>query len=306
MLAAAAVLVGIVLLAYASDQFVIGAARVARLRNLPPVVVGVVIIGFGTSSPELLVSVLAAIEGEPGVAIGNVVGSNLANLTLLIGVGAAMVTLEVNRDTVRREAVLAIIATAAFGLAVQGGGLTRLEGAALSVAMVAVLAYVVYAAASDDMEHEPDPESGIGREALRLLLGLAGTIAGAQLLLSGALELADRAGLSAGFVGATLVAMGTSLPELVTVIQSARRKATGLIVGNLLGSNLFNSLGVAGAIGLAGGTGIDDAPITGLAVIASIVAAVAAGIAMWTDYRVTRREGVVLVLAYVILVPILA
>lgn len=307
--AIAAVIAGVGLLAVASDQFVVGAARIASLRNLPPLIVGVVIIGFGTSSPELLVSVLAAIDDEPGVAIGNVVGSNLANLTLLMGVGATIVTLHVDSRTVRREATLVILATVGFGIAVQGGGIERWEGVLLLIAMAAVLVFVTRGDPGDPIDElaiAAPGRTGMGVESVRVVLGLVGTVAGAQALLFGALELADRAGLSAGFVGATLVAVGTSLPELVTVIQSARRGEPDLIVGNLLGSNLFNALAVGGAIGIVGGVGIDNPSITTIAVIAAAAAAVVTGVAMRTGLRVSRREGVALVLVYVALVPVLA
>lgn len=304
-LALAALLGGIAVLGFASDQFVVGAARIARLRGISPLIVGVVIIGLGTSSPELLVSILAAIEGEADVAVGNVVGSNLANLTLLMGVGAAIATLATDSRTVYREATLVVVATIAFAFVVQGGGIDRWEGAGLLAAMAVALFLVT----REDDHHMTDPtpsgDDRIGVEVVRVLLGLIGTVASAQALLWGALDLADRADLAAGFVGATIIALGTSLPELVTVVQSARRDQPELILGNLLGSNLFNTFAVAGAVGVIDGTGIEDGPVTSVGVIAAVAAAVVTMIAMRTGFRVSRREGIALVVAYVVLVPIL-
>lgn len=311
----AAMAVGIIALAWSADQFVIGAARVALLRRVPALVVGVVIVGFGTSAPELLVSALAVVDDQTEVAVGNVVGSNLANLTLLLGLGAIIVPLSVQSRTIRREAPIVVAATVAFAIAVQGG-IQWWEGVALVVALAASLVLI-----SRQQPAQPDNGDVVGAEvtdladaghhrmapeALRTAVGLAGTVASAQLLLWGALRIADESGLSGGFVGVTLVAIGTSLPELVTVIQSARRRQTDLIVGNLLGSNLFNALAVGGVIGILGGPAVDDAGLTVVAPIAAIAAAGLAAMAMATRHTVTRIEGLCLVALYACAVPLLA
>ncbi|MDW3212499.1 MAG: sodium:calcium antiporter [Ilumatobacteraceae bacterium] len=308
--ALAALFIGAGVLAVAADQFVIGAARVALIKQVPALVVGIVVVGFGTSAPELLVSVLAVVGDEPEVAIGNIVGSNIANLSLLLGVGALLVPLAVDSRTVRREAMLVVAATVGFGLAVQGGGIGRIAGVGLLAAMVAVLVVVIRTSTDDPLgtdviEFSDTTEHRLARETGRLVIGLAGTLGAAQLLLWGAIDLADRAGLSGGFVGATLVAVGTSLPELVTVVQSARRSETDLIVGNLLGSNLFNALVAGGVVGLIGGPRIDNQSLTAVAVIASIAVACLAALAMRSSYVVSRREGIILVAAYAVVVPLL-
>ncbi len=310
LLAVVVLLVGIGLLAGAADQFVIGAARLALIRNVPALLVGVVIVGFGTSAPELLVSALAAAGGEPEIAIGNIVGSNIANLALLLGIGALLVPLATTSGTVRREAPITVGAMVLFGVVVQGG-INRLEGAVLLVAMALVLFAVTRYSPGDpigpDVVELTDPSHHrLGTEVLRTVLGLAGTIVAAQLLLWGAVDLADRAGLGSGFVGASLVAIGTSLPELVTVIQSARRAETDLIVGNLLGSNLFNALTVGGVTGLIGSSALDAPKLTSYGVGATIVVATAAALAMATDHRVSRREGVAMILAYLAAMALLA
>jgi cation:H+ antiporter len=303
-----ALVVGVGLLAWASDQFVIGAARLAVIRRIPPIVIGVVIVGFGTSSPELLVSSLAAVRGEPEIAVGNIVGSNLANLTLILGTGVMLLPLAVTSQTVRREAPLTVMAMVLFALLVQDGiGVS--EALVLLVVMVGALLAVARRRPGDPLGGEAvdlaGPAPTLSRELVRTLAGLAGTLAGAQLLLWGAVDLADRAGLSQGFVGATLVAIGTSLPELVTVIQSARRGEGDLILGNLLGSNLFNALVVGGATGLLGPGTLDAPALSGFAAVAAVGVALVVWGMMRTGRRIDRWEGAILVAGYVAVVPFL-
>lgn len=302
---------GIGLLAFAADQFVLGASRVALIKRVRPLVVGVLIIGFGTSLPELLVSWIAAAGEQAEIAIGNIVGSNLANLSLLLGVGAAMVPLVVDSRTVRQEATLAFGAAILFAGVVQGGGITPFEGGLLLAVMIGTVFRVTRRSPGDPLGPETvelaEPTAHrLGVEVGRTALGLVGTVGGAQALLWGAVDLAGRAGLSSGFIGATIVAVGTSLPELVTVIQSARRGETDLIVGNLLGSNLFNALVVGGVVGLTRSAVIDDAGLTVVAPLAVVLISLAALIAMRTERTVTRTEGLVLIAGYAVIVPFLA
>lgn len=303
------VVVGLVLLAVASDQFVIGAARLSVLSRVSPVVVGVVVVGFGTSAPEALVSALAALDDEPAVAVGNVVGSNLVNLTLLLGIGALLTPIAVASGVVRREAPITVAATIAFAVAVQNG-LGRVEGVVLIGILAAAVFAVLRGGASGDPlgpeveefaeEHGNGRAPAMGREVTRTALGLIGTVAGAQLLLTGALDLADRAGLAAGLVGATIVAGGTSLPELVTVVQSARKGETDLIVGNLLGSNLVNALGVAGLAGVLGPGPLDAPELTTVATLAALATTALAWWVMVSGRRVSRAEGGMLVVVYAV------
>jgi cation:H+ antiporter len=301
-----AVVVGGLLLAVAADQFVIGAARIALLRRISPLAVGVVIVGFGTSAPELLVSVLAAVAGDTPIAVGNIVGSNIANLTLLLGIGAVLLPLTVASRTVRREAPLTVAATVVFALAVQSG-IAIWEGAILLALMAAVIWRVMRTGNSDPLGIEADEFADAGSHNLktevgRTLLGLVGTLAGAQLLLSGALDLATLAGLSEGFVGATLVAVGTSLPELVTVVQSARRREGDLILGNLLGSNLFNALAVGGMVGVVGSGAAVGSKLSIVAAGIAVAVAALAWVMMRTGRTVSRLEGGLLVAIYPLIV----
>lgn len=303
----ALVVVGIGVVGIASDQFVLGASRLARTLGVPAVVVGVVLMGFGSSLPEMAVSALAAREGEGAVALGNVAGSNLANISLLLGVGALISPIAVPSSAVRREFPL-VLAAAALLVAVVFDGVSVAEGVVLSALMVGVLVWLLRmarAARDDVLGRETDEHiASVTRRArvgepARALAGLVGTVVGSQLLLSGAFGLAELLGLTSGVVGVVLLALGTSLPELVTVVQSVRRDEHDLVVGNLLGSNLFNSLGVTGLVGVLGGAAADS-DVT-VSAVAGLALTVVVGRMLFTGRRVTRREAVVLFAAYGVL-----
>ncbi len=307
-LSVALIAIGLGLLVRAADQFVLGAARLSASAGVRPLVVGVIVIGFGTSSPEAVVSVLAALDGETAVALGNVVGSNLANLGLILGIGVLILPVSVQSGVIRREAPTVIGASAVLALAVQGG-VSRPEAAGLLVAMGLITWRLLSGNTTDVVEPEVEefvePSSPARTEVLRTILGLVGTLAGAQALLVGALDLADQAGLSAGFVGSSIVAVGTSLPELVTVVQSARRGEAELLVGNLLGSNLFNALVVVGLSGLVSGSVPLGPPLATLGVGFVVAQAVVVWALMRSGRRLSRIEGGLLVLTWIGALPFL-
>jgi cation:H+ antiporter len=310
------VLVGLLLLAKAADHFVTGAARIAGALRIAPVVIGAVVIGVGTSAPEALVSSLAAGQGKLDIAVGNVIGSNAANLTLVLGTAAVIAPIRAPMGILRRELPVAMAATGAFALVVQDG-ITRGESAALLVALVAALVVLLRGSRNRGGEDEElaaevteylaaDGRVRLNVEVVRTCLGLIGTVAGAQAMVTGASGIADRAGLGEGFVGLTLVAVGTSLPELVTAIAAARKREDELIIGNLLGSNLFNSLAVAGLAGVIGPGPLADPTLSGFAVILMLVVSAGAAFAMIASREVVRWEGVVLLVVYLGTVPLLA
>lgn len=309
LLAIVFVIAGIGLLSYAADEFVAGAARIAVRFNVSAVVVGAVIIGFGTSLPEMLVSGVAAGQGDRELGVGNVIGSNVANLSLVLGAAALVAAIPIAKTTIRRELPLSVGSVGLFALLVQGG-LSRVEGAICLIGLVAVMGYLLMKANTDDVDLSEevddigDAESiDAGTETVRTVLGLAGTVFGAWLLVQGATTIADELGLSGGFVGLTMVAIGTSLPELVTAVAAVRKGHTDLIIGNLLGSNIFNSLAVGAVIGLVGPGPLFDATLTGLAVVIMVAIAVFAGLFMFTDRKVVRWEAAVLLIAYFATMP---
>lgn len=317
------VLVGLAVLAKGADTFVLGAVRLAVVLRVAPVVVGAVVVGFGTGVPELLVSSLAASRGELGLAAGNVIGSNLANVTLVLGVTGLIARIDVLPRVVRRDAPLSLAAVVLFALVVQDG-LTRSEGAvllgALAVSVVVMLRTAEpsqedtgdsqEASLVDDLvdeievfaadEGEPPDAAGAvaSHDVLRVLLGLVATVAGAQVLVIGAQKIATDLGLTGGFVGLTLVAVGTSLPELVTGIQSARRGETALLVGNVLGSNVFNCTAVGGAAALIGPGRIQDAGLTSVAAISMVCVAALAWLFLGLGGRLKRGEAAALLGIY--------
>lgn len=311
--------VGLGLLTYSADHFVVGAGRLALHLNISAVVVGAVIVGFGTSAPELLVSATAAARDDLDLATGNVLGSVVANLSLVLGVAALMGRVRVSSTTLLREAPLSVGGVAAFAYVIQGGGVTRTEGIVLAVALVGALAWMINASRRDaalnragleavleDLDLD-DPEAiDLRTEGLRTLAGLVGTVAGSQMLVDGALEIADRAGITSGFIGLSMVAIGTSLPELVTSVAAARRGNTDLIIGSLLGSNMFNGLAIGAAMGLIGPGPIRDASLTGTATLIMIAVVAASTLFMVTGREIVRWEAVTLSVIYLVSLPLLA
>lgn len=313
LLPALGLLVGLVILTFAADLFVVGAARTATHLRMSPVIIGAVIIGVGTSAPEMVVSGIAAANGSLEIAVGNIVGSNIANMSLVLGVAAMAATLSVESSTLHREAPLSIASVVLFGVLAQDG-LTRVEGIILVVALVAALGWLIPTARREGNEvisGEVEDFVGkrdvrLGRELARALTGLVGTVGAAQLLVVSALDIASSLGLEEGFVGLTIVAIGTSLPELATCLQATRKNETDLVIGNLLGSNLFNSLAVGGVAALVGPAVIQDASLTVTAVVVMVAIAGMAGLFMLTGHRVNRREGMVLLIAYLAMMPLTA
>lgn len=309
-LAAVAVLAGLVVLVLAADAFVVGAEGLALRLRWPPVVIGAVVVGFGTSLPELTTSVLAALAGEPDLALGNAAGSNVANLLLVLGIAVLVRPLRV--PTSRREGrdtLLAVVAGFLLLAVAVDGNVGVGQGLLLLGALAAAVAWQVKAGAGQRLEVAATP-TVTARRALgvRLTVGLVGVIAGAQALVWGASTLATEVGVPSIVVGSVLVAVGTSLPELATAVASARRGQADLLLGNLLGSNAFNALGVVGAAAVAGTLGGQPMQVatSAFAVVAAaaIVTAVVGGLVWWRG-GVGRAVGAVLVLTYALSVPLL-
>lgn len=296
--------VGIIILTFAADHFVEGAVSVADVFNISPVVVGALVIGFGTSLPEMLVSGVAAVQGDADLGVGNVLGSNVANMTLVLGIAALIAVISIDTLTSRRELPLCVGSVLLFAVFVQDG-FRRWEGVVLAVALVATLLWLLRNAHDHDLEspaqeHEP---KGAMASGVRTVVGLTGTVGGAWLLVEGATSLADEVGLTGGFVGLTLVAIGTSLPEMVTAVVAARRGETDLIIGNLLGSNIFNSLAVGAVLGLLGPGPLEDNNLAGLATIIMISVVLIAAVFLYTGGRVVRWQAAALLLIYLGTMP---
>lgn len=312
------ILAGLGMLAYAPDRFVLGSAGLADRYGVSRVLIGAVIIGFGTSAPEMLVSGLAAARGEPEVGVGNIIGSNMANLGLVIGVAGLVAALRVPGGLLRREVPLVIAATVGFAVAVQGG-LTRIEGLVLVAGLAVALVVIVRgtsrpAKGAVDAEYSveidellaTEARAGVVRLSAAAGLGLVGTLVGAQLLVSGAIDIADELNLTGGFVGLTIAAIGTSLPELVTAVAAARKGEDQLIIGNVLGSNLFNSLAVGGIVGLVGPGVITDANLTVTGVVLMLIITAVGTWALASLRAVQRWQAAGLLALYLATLAVLA
>lgn len=288
---------GLVLLIAGGDVLVRGGVQLAKLWRVPPLVIGVTLMGFGTSLPELVASVRAALAGSPGIAVGNVVGSNIANIWLILGVAALIAPFAIPRDAIRRDSVALIAATAAIATVLATGALSRVTG----VLMLGALAlYTLLALQSEDTDTNQDVPTGRGwRAGALVVVGLAGVVAGAELLVRNAIVLAEAMAVPEAVIGLTLVAVGTSLPELAATVAAAVRREAGLAFGNILGSNVFNVFGIAGLTALIQPLSV-PATFDSLA-MGALIGSAASVLCLWlAGVRMSRVAGGVFIAAYAV------
>ena len=305
-------LAGLFLLLAGGEGLVRGAVGIARRMGISPFIVGLTIVGFGTSAPELVVSVDAALAGSPGIAVGNVIGSNMANMMLIVGAAALISPLAVHPDAVRRDSVVMTGATVLFVAVAFSGTMTRPAGIGFVCALFLYLAFSLWwdsrQAGPAAILHgdEAAAVSVVLPPRLWLLItaivvGLIALVAGSRLAVTGATAVARDAGISEEIIGITLVAIGTSLPELATAIVSAKRGHADVCIGNVIGSNIFNLLGIAGAAAMVTPLSFELDIITydlwALPAITVILIAF-----MMTGRRVERSEGAGLLLLYAVYV----
>jgi cation:H+ antiporter len=235
---------GLAMLFFGGEALVRGASAVARHFHLSPMVIGLTIVGFGTSAPELLVSLQAALEGQPEIAIGNVVGSNIANILLILGISALIAPLIIPGQKMWRDLAFMLAATAILWAMLLGGEITRLYGAGL---FAGLLVFLFATFKFGKIEPDPDrPEENQFKAWGFTIGGLIILVIGARLLVDSAVEIATAFGISEAVIGLTIVAVGTSLPELATSVIAAYRRQTEIAVGNIVGSNIFNIFGILG------------------------------------------------------------
>ena len=319
--------VGLAVLIYAADRLVRSAIRISRAFGVSAVLIGAVVVGFGTSLPEFVVSALAAIEGRLELAISNVVASNTANVTLVLGAAALAGPLAARRRIVRREGALMFAAVIALTATLADGALSMVEGFILTVLLVGAIAMMVRwskeapeipEVASDDDDpafERADPADArdaadgsrelarwrriVGREMVIGIIALAVTLIAADFLLDGVVGIGVRLGLSTVVLG-LITGVGTSLPELAAALAGARQRHSDLVIGNVVGSNVFNSLGVAGLAAILGPGSVAGIPTAALVVM--VAAAFIAGVFAFTGRTITRIEGVVLLIGFVLFV----
>lgn len=258
LLACIAVLVGLALLIWSAEKFIDGAAATSHWLGLSPLLIGMLVIGFGTSAPEMTVSVLAAMQGNPGLAVGNAYGSNIANIGLVLGFVALIAPLAVHSDVIRKEMPLLVAIMLLTGYMLFDGWISRWE----SILLLCGLVLFIGVSIARSRAQQDDPLTGEVAETLEskalsrgkaimwTLVGLVLLIASSRLLVWGAVEIAVGFGVSDLIIGLTVVAIGTSLPELASSISALRRKEHDMVLGNVVGSNLFNSLAVVGLAGV--------------------------------------------------------
>ena len=257
-LASIAILIGLVLLVWSADRFIEGASASANYLGMPPLLIGMVIIGFGTSAPELVVSVLAASAGNPGLALGNAYGSNIANIALILGLTALIAPITVYSTILRRELPLLTGATLLAGWQLMDNEVSRLDAGILLLAFFAIFGWTIRQGMKgnnkDTLEQEVEATLESNQMSLKaslgwLLLGLLVLVLSSRLLVWGAVEVAQSLGVSDLIIGLTIVAIGTSLPELASSLAAIRKNEHDMALGNILGSNLFNTLAVVGLAG---------------------------------------------------------
>ncbi|MBD3894429.1 calcium/sodium antiporter [Halomonas sp. ML-15] len=258
-LPAAAVVVGLVILVWSAERFVDGAVATSRHLGLSPLLIGMLVIGFGTSAPELMVSALSSLQGSPGLALGNAYGSNIANIGLILGLVALMSPLAVHSQVLRQELPILGAVTLLAAWQLRDGVITAVEAGVLLAALALFIGFSIWrsrqrgaedALASDTAESLEQQSMSLLRGLFWTLLGLALLIVSSRILVWGAVDIAAAFGVSDLIIGLTVVAVGTSLPELASSISALRRREHDLVLGNVVGSNLFNTLAVVGLAGV--------------------------------------------------------
>ena len=293
---------GLIVLPLAADRFVVAASRVSRFLGLSPILVGALLVGFGTSLPEIVVSGLAAAKGDPDFAVANVVGSNVANLALVLGLAAMIRPISASRQLIRKEGTLVLLVSLLYVVLHINGDVQRWEAGVLLVVLFLAIGLLVRWSESSLQPAEDNLERlvTLRREVVFGLAAMVVTVAAATVLVAGAERLAVEFDIQSAFIAATLVAVGTSLPELATALAAVRRHEPDLVLGNLLGSNLFNALAVGGVAGLIG-PGIISSGFVPLLWLMLTITAVA-GLLIATGGHLVRREGAVLLGAFVLFV----
>lgn len=300
------IVVGVVLVLWGADRLTEGAVAVAERLRVPQIVIGLTIVALGTSMPELCVSVVSALKGTPDLAVGNVVGSNIFNALLIVGVAALVAPMTILRSTVFKDVPCALVASVVLLMMCQNDWvITRLDGAILFVFFLVFMRLTIKGATSA----QPAPQEAEEKEAsaakqpmkgwlagLWMVVGLAALIGGSNLFVGGATEVARALNVSDAVIGLTIVAGGTSLPELATSVVAAKKGNSGIAIGNVLGSNVLNILFILGLTGMISPMHIEG--ITNVDLYMMLVSTIMIWFFSFTKYTIERWEGAVLVLTF--------
>ena len=300
----AILIVGLVLLYFGAEGLVRGSSSLALRLGVGPLLVGLTVVAFGTSTPELVVSLKAAYLGQGDISVGNVVGSNICNIGLILGFSALIIPIKVASQIVRVDTPIMIGVTALALFCLHDGSLSRFEGIVLFVLLVVYVLFSIRLAkqqATDPLAGEFSEEikvskKGIWQDIAFIVAGLVMLVFGARFLVEAAIDIAKAFGLSEAVIGLTIVAVGTSLPEFATSLVAALKKEADIAVGNVVGSNIFNILGILGIS--AAVTPLSSSGITNIDLGVMAAFAVVLWIFSRTGFRITRPEGLFMLVAY--------
>lgn len=300
------IVVGVVLVLWGADRLTEGAVAVAERLRVPQIVIGLTIVALGTSMPELCVSVVSALKGTPDLAVGNVVGSNIFNALLIVGVAALVAPMTILRSTVFKDVPCALVASVVLLMMCQNDWvITRLDGANLFVFFLVFMRLTIKGATSAQPapQEAEEKEASAGKQPMKgwlaglwMVVGLAALIGGSNLFVGGATEVARALNVSDAVIGLTIVAGGTSLPELATSVVAAKKGNSGIAIGNVLGSNVLNILFILGLTGMISPMHIEG--ITNVDLYMMLVSTILIWFFSFTKYTIERWEGAVLVLTF--------
>ena len=299
------ILVGIVLVLWGADRLTDGAVAVAEKMKMPQIVIGLTIVAMGTSMPEFCVSLVSALKGTTDLAVGNIVGSNIFNTLLIVGVSAWVAPMTILKSTVRKDIPFALFASVVLLIMCLDGNISRLDAGILFVLFL-VFMYVTLkgsktkeddtTAKTDSIEDNKKPMAA-WLSIVWIIVGLACLIGGSNLFVEGATKVAEHIGVSEAVIGLTIVAGGTSLPELATSVVSARKGNSGIAIGNVLGSNVFNILAILGVTGVI--TPMHLQGITMLDLSMMVFSTLLVWLFSFTKYKIARWEGIVLTIVFI-------
>lgn len=307
-----AIIGGLILLIWSADRFIDGAAATANHFGMSQLLIGIVIVGFGTSAPEMIVSSLSALNGNPGIALGNAYGSNITNIALILGTTALITPLAVNSQILRLELPILILITALSAALIYDAEISRSDAVILLITFAAYMIWTVWhdlknksdsLAADVQQEFATQAKMSVKVAVLWIFIGLLLLIGSSQLLVWGAVEVARYFGVSDLIIGLTIVAVGTSLPEFASSVVAARKGEADLAVGNIVGSNLFNALAVVGIAGVISPMQVEpevftrDMSVMTLVTVALLVFGY--GIGRKNARRITRFEGFLFLTSYI-------
>ncbi|MBQ2352905.1 MAG: calcium/sodium antiporter [Methanobrevibacter sp.] len=293
-------LVGFVFLIKGSDFFVDGASSVASLLKIPTIIVGLTIVAFGTSAPEAAVSITSSWTGSNAMAVGNVIGSNLFNMLMVIGIAALLSNLLMEKSVLEKDLPFLVGITILWAVfIVIGWNISQIEGIILLVILLAYIIYLVRSARkSKDADVVEKPKLSLPKSIIFILVGIAGIVLGGDLVVNSASDIAIALGMSEALVGLTIVAIGTSLPELVTSITALKKGENQLVIGNVIGSNIFNILFVLGASSAISAIPLDSSML--IDVLFMIFVTILCFIFGKTQDKYDKKEGVVLIALFIV------